>query len=82
MKSKALTEFLKDVKIKPGHVGKEWVTSTEASSILNTSPDRINYYGKKGYIIRKRPAKGNFWLYSKKYISEIVKVWWKKYNIK
>jgi len=76
-----LKEFLEDVKLKlkSKYISAKWITSIEASIILNTTPDKVNYFGKKGYIVRKR--KGKIWLYNEKYIKKIVLNWWIKYEI-
>ncbi len=61
-----------------GHV---WITSQEAAKLLDTTPDAVNYHAKKGRFIRKTDPGRNRWLYSRKYIIDVVQYWWKQYEL-
>ncbi len=78
-----LASFERDSKLVPGNRGKIWITANEAASILDTTPDRINYFGKMGKLPRCKMG-SNFqqWRYNKRYIENVVIHWWKKYQIK
>ena len=51
-----------------------WITSIEAAIILNTTPDKINYWGRKGFFgKRKMLTKGC--LYYRKRVEEAKASW-------
>jgi len=53
---------------------KGWITSNEVAEILNTSPDKVNWWGMKGFFGARRWYK-NHWLYSVKAVEKVKDIW-------
>ena len=53
---------------------KTWITSKEAAEILDTTPDKVNYYGRKGYFGARRWT-GKEWRYYRKLVERMRHEW-------
>ena len=52
-----------------------WLTSNEVAEFLDTTPDKVNYWGRKGFF-GKRYRPGKRWLYN----FRCVKAAWPKWK--
>ena len=52
----------------------KWISAAEAADILDTYPDKINYWGGKG-MFGYRVKHGNEWRYSRQRVSQAGEQW-------